>query len=62
VNLKKIPAAKASAIGLGDGDAIRVRGEFTLKLSDFGIVVPGMAAAKVNDEWTVKISLFGKGK
>lgn len=62
VNLKKIPAAKASKVGLGDGDAIRVRGEFNLKLSDFGIQIPGMAAAKVNDEWTVKISLFGKAR
>ena len=62
VDLKKIPAAKASKVGLGDGDAIRVRGEFKLKLSDFGVQIPGMAAAKVNDEWTVKISLFGQGK
>jgi len=62
VNLKKIAAAKASKVGLGDGGAIRVRGEFNLKLSDFGVKIPGMAAAKVNDEWTVKISLFGVAK
>ena len=62
VDLKKIPAAKASKFGLGEADAIRVRGAFTLKLSDFGVQIPGMAAAKVNDEWSVKISLFGKGK
>ena len=61
VDLKKIPGTKAAKFGLGDKDAIRVRGEFTLKLSDFGIQIPGMAAAKVNDEWTVKISLFGTG-
>lgn len=62
IKLKKIPAAKASKIGLGDGNWIRVRGEFALKLSDFGIEIPGMAAAKVNDEWIVKVSLFGKEK
>jgi polyisoprenoid-binding protein YceI len=62
VNLKKIPAAKATKVGLGEGGAIRVRGEFALKLSDFGIQIPGMAAAKVNDEWLVKISLFGVAK
>ena len=62
LNAKKISADKASKVGLGDNGAVRVRGEFTLKLSDFGIKVPGMAAAKVNDEWTVRVSLFGKGK
>ena len=46
--------------GLAEGDWLRVRGQFTVKLSDFGIKVPAMAATKVNDAWTVKVSVFGK--
>jgi polyisoprenoid-binding protein YceI len=62
VDAKEIPADKASAVGLGDKGALRVRAEFTIKLSDFGVKIPDMAAAKVNDAWTVKISLFAKAQ
>ncbi|MBM4373269.1 MAG: hypothetical protein FJ098_16555 [Deltaproteobacteria bacterium] len=41
---------------------VRIRGEFQVRLSDFGVTIPAMAAAKVNDLWTVRVSLFGKAK
>jgi len=60
VDIREVPD---SLVGnLGGGDWIRVRGEFSVKLSDHGVKIPDMAAAKVNDVWTVKISLFAKGK
>ncbi len=62
VEAKEISADKSSAVGLGDKGALRVRAEFVVKLSDFGVKIPDMAAAKVNDAWTIKISLFGKAK
>lgn len=62
VEVKQIPAKLAKSVGLGDADWIRVRGSFKLKLSDFGVTIPKMAAAKVNDNWTVKVSLFGKAR
>lgn len=58
---REIPQAKASRLGLGKGgDWLRVRGSFKVKLSDHGIKIPKMAAAKVNDTWTVRVSLFAK--
>ena len=60
VKIRRIPAAQAKKLGLGEGDWLRVRGTFPLTLSDFGVTIPEMAAAKVADTWTVKVSLFGK--
>ncbi len=60
VDIREVPQ---SLVGnLGGGSWIRVRGEFAVKLSDHGVKIPDMAAAKVNDTWKVKISLFAKGK
>ena len=60
VRYRRIPEAQAQKLGLGDGNWVRVRAEFQVKLSDHGIEIPKMAAAKVSDVWTVKVSLFGK--
>lgn len=62
VQTRKIPAATAKKLNMGDGNWLRVRAEFKVKLSDHGVKIPDMAAAKVNDEWTVKVSLFAKEK
>jgi polyisoprenoid-binding protein YceI len=62
VTAKEIPAATAKKFGLGDAGALRIRSEFRVKLSDYGIQIPEMAAAKVSDVWTVNISVFAKGK
>ncbi|NOZ01976.1 MAG: YceI family protein [Deltaproteobacteria bacterium] len=65
VRVREIDGAKAKRLGLAnstDSAWLRVRGSFKVKLSDHGVKIPGMAAAKVNDEWTVKISLFAVEK
>jgi polyisoprenoid-binding protein YceI len=60
VQAREIPRARATKLGLGDADWLRVRGSFKVKLSDHGIRIPKMAAAKVSDTWTVRVSLFAK--
>lgn len=62
VQTRKIPASLAKKLNMGEGSWLRVRAEFKVKLSDYGVKIPDMAAAKVNDEWTVKVSLFAKEK
>jgi len=62
VDARKIDGSKSKRFGLGDNGALRVRAEFEIKLSDHGVHIPEMAAAKVSDVWTVKLSLFAKGK
>lgn len=60
LDVRYIPSEQGTKLGLPEGDWVRVRGEFQVKLSDFGIAIPAMAAAKVSDVWTVKVSLFGR--
>jgi polyisoprenoid-binding protein YceI len=57
-----IPRATAERLGLGKEDWLRVRGSFTVRLSDHGVKIPKMTVAKVNDVWTVRVSLFAKAK
>jgi len=58
LRVRRIPASVAVRVGLGKGDWLRVRGRFAVSLSAHGIKIPRMAATKVNDRWTVKVSLF----
>jgi polyisoprenoid-binding protein YceI len=58
VEAKQIPAATGKKLGLPAGDWLRVRTTFKVKLSDHGIKIPDMTAAKVSNEWTVRVSLF----
>lgn len=60
VTSRRISPASASKLGLGNEEWVRVRGSFKLRLSDFGVKIPKMVAAKVNDLWSVRISLFAK--
>ena len=62
VKVKQIPSSLAKRVGLGDKPWLRVRASFSIKLSDFGVRIPSMTAAKVNDRWTVKLSLFAGAK
>lgn len=56
--VRAIPAGVAQSAGLEPGEWVRVSAPFTIKLSDFGVKVPQMAAAKVNDLWNVKILAY----
>ena len=60
--VKAIPAAAAKAAGLGKGDWLRVSAPFEVRLSEFGIEVPGKVAGRVSDVWKVKLSLFVNAK
>lgn len=57
-NVRPIPAAAAKAAGLEPGDWLRVTAPFMVRLSEFGVKVPEMAAAKVSDEWNVRVVAF----
>jgi polyisoprenoid-binding protein YceI len=58
VQVKEIPAELAEKAGLGGDEWLRVSTTFEVKLSDFGVKIPGMAAAKVNDSWKVTLQAF----
>jgi polyisoprenoid-binding protein YceI len=58
VSVTKIPSDLAKKAGLEAGDWIKVSVPFDVKLSDYGVDIPGMAAAKVNDSWTVRVVAF----
>ncbi len=60
--VKPIPAEAAKAAGLGKGDWLRVATPFEVKLSDFGVQVPGKVAGRVSDVWKVKLNLFVNAK
>ncbi len=53
--VRPVPESAAKAAGLEEGEWVRLSVPFTIKLSDFGVMIPPMAAAKVNDLWTVKL-------
>ena len=57
-DVREIPAAAAKKAGLEDGDWVRVTVPFQVKLSDFGVEIPEMASAKVNDTWRVQVQAF----
>jgi len=58
VRVRQIPAEMAQQAGLEAGDWIRVTVPFHVKLSDFGVKIPEMAAAKVSDTWEINIQAY----
>ena len=63
VAIKEIPEELAEKAGMGSGEWLKISTSFEVKLSDFGVKIPGMAAAKVNDSWKVTLQAFaGTGK
>jgi polyisoprenoid-binding protein YceI len=52
-DVRQIPMDLAKKAGLEDGNWVKVTTEFELKLSDYGVMIPKMAAAKVSDTWKV---------
>lgn len=59
VEVAEIPAELVKKAHWGDKPGLRGTGQFKVKLSDYGVKIPAIAAAKVNDEWTVSFSLVG---
>ncbi len=60
VDTSVIPKERAAKANMGEVEWLRVRGEFSVRLSDFGVKIPDGVVGKVNDSWTVRVSLFGK--
>ena len=60
VDVRQIPATAAQTAGMEPGEWIRVTVPFQVKLSDFGLQIPEMAAAKVDDLWEVNVQAFAR--
>jgi polyisoprenoid-binding protein YceI len=58
VEYREISEEAARKAKFPDGKWLKFSGEFKVKLSDHGVMIPDVAAAKVNDEWTVKLALY----
>ena len=54
----RIPPEIARRGNYGEGDWIRVKTQYVLKLSDHGIKVPEKSAYTVDDAWTVTVEIF----
>ncbi|MDK9700778.1 MAG: YceI family protein [bacterium] len=57
VEATPIPADKG--VKMGAGQWMRFRTEFPVKLSDHQVKIAAQAEGKVNDEWKVKVMLYG---
>ncbi|MBI3097630.1 MAG: YceI family protein [Planctomycetes bacterium] len=58
VEFKEIPEEAAKKANFPAGKWMRFSTEFKISLSDFGVKVPDVAVGKVNDTWTVKMTIF----
>lgn len=58
VEWRDLPDAAVKKAKFPDGKWIKFAGTFPVRLSDFGVKIPEIAAGKVADEWTVKMSIF----
>jgi polyisoprenoid-binding protein YceI len=57
VTVREITVEMAQKARWGDKPGYGVSGRFPVRLSDFGVAIPQVAAAKVRDEWTVALDL-----
>ena len=57
-DVRRIPQRLAKKAGLESGKWIKVKTYFSVQLSDFGVEIPKMAAAKVSDVWKVRVTAF----
>ncbi len=55
----RVPEDLARKAGLGEGEWIRVRTRYVVRLSDHGIKVPEKSIFTVDDAWTVTVDLLG---
>ncbi|MCX7836220.1 MAG: YceI family protein [bacterium] len=59
IKVQVTPLSADKAAVYGPGEWIRVKSEFKVKLSDHQVKIAKTAEGKVNDEWTVKVTIFG---
>jgi polyisoprenoid-binding protein YceI len=60
--LREIPLELIQKAHWGETPGLGFATRFKIKLSDFGVKIPQIAVAKVNDEWTVGIDLVALQK
>ena len=58
--LKERGASKASKAAGFKGDVLQLKTKFKVKLSDYGVKIPGMAAPKVNDTVTISVTTYAQ--
>ena len=58
VQVRPIAAEVAQKAGMAAKDWLKITTKFEVNLSDHGVKIPDMAAAKVNDTWQVTFSVF----
>ncbi|MCH7944787.1 MAG: YceI family protein [Armatimonadetes bacterium] len=58
--LKERRASKTSKAAGFKGDVLQLKAKFKVKLSDYGVKIPGMAAPKVNDTVTISITTYAQ--
>ncbi|HET6204636.1 MAG TPA: YceI family protein [Planctomycetota bacterium] len=56
-DVREIPADRMKAAAWGNKGGLGLRGEFPLRLSDFGIPVPPALASRIRDEMRVRVDL-----
>lgn len=53
-------ASEASKQAGFKGDVLQLKVKFKIKLSDYGVMIPKMAAAKVNNEVTISVTTYAQ--
>lgn len=60
VNARLIKESASSRAARFKGDVVRVRGQFRLRLSDYGVRIPDIAKGKVAEVVTIRFDVFGQ--
>ena len=56
----RIPQKMLKKVGLPETDRVVIKASFEISLKDYGVKVPTMAAAKVNDTIRITLALFAR--
>jgi len=60
VEARRIRESAQSRAARFKGDVVRVKGQFRLRLSDYGVKIPDMAKGKVAEVVTIRFDVFGQ--
>lgn len=62
VTLKHLKESEATTNAGFKGDVLQVKAKFDVKLSDYGVTVPGGPSAKVANTVTIGLTVYGQSK
>ncbi|MEJ5170712.1 MAG: YceI family protein [Fimbriimonadales bacterium] len=60
VNARLIRESAQSRAARFKGDVVRIKGQFRLRLSDYGVQIPEIAKGKVAEVVTIRFDIFGQ--